>query len=348
MSVIVAAAPATSGRRSVARASLVKAPSAATKNALVARKSLQGASIVNHRSARRAGLARQQAVVKAAVGTGKGDLEMVTLKDGDDYAEIYTFGGVCTSYVKDGKDVLYVRPDAKFDKSKPISGGIPHCWPQFGPGAMQVHGFARNVQWELTSSDDTSCVMTLTPSDYTKEMWPYEFKVTQTITLKDGSLTAAMAITNTDDKDFEFTGSFHTYFACDNISDVKINGLGGLTVFDRLTETESTASGAIMIDGPVDSVYSGDIKSPLSVDVGAGRIVSIGFEGWPDAVVWSPWTDMDCYQEFVCVENGACSPVKVAPGATWNGSMTLSTNAPDPIDKMCEDDPAADECRVFD
>ena len=28
--------------------------------------------------------------------------------------------------------VLYVRPDAKFDKSKGISGGIPHCFPQAG------------------------------------------------------------------------------------------------------------------------------------------------------------------------------------------------------------------------
>jgi D-hexose-6-phosphate mutarotase len=59
----------------------------------------------------------------------------VTLKGTDgSVAEIYPFGGVVTSWVKDGRDVLYVRPDAKFDKSKPISGGIPHCWPQFGPG----------------------------------------------------------------------------------------------------------------------------------------------------------------------------------------------------------------------
>ena len=63
-----------------------------------------------------------------------GDVQ-VTLKGTDgSVAEIYPFGGVVTSWVKDGRDVLYVRPDAKFDKSKPISGGIPHCWPQFGPG----------------------------------------------------------------------------------------------------------------------------------------------------------------------------------------------------------------------
>jgi glucose-6-phosphate 1-epimerase len=39
--------------------------------------------------------------------------------------------------------VLFVRPDAVFDRTKPISGGIPLCFPQFGPGKMQQHGFAR-------------------------------------------------------------------------------------------------------------------------------------------------------------------------------------------------------------
>ncbi len=42
-----------------------------------------------------------------------------------------------------------MRPDAVFDKSKPISGGVPHCFPQFGPGEMQQHGFARNLDWEV-------------------------------------------------------------------------------------------------------------------------------------------------------------------------------------------------------
>lgn len=64
-------------------------------------------------------------------------LLQVVLKGSDgSIAEVYTFGGVVTSWVKDGRDVLYVRPDAVFDKSKPISGGIPHCWPQFGPGTQ--------------------------------------------------------------------------------------------------------------------------------------------------------------------------------------------------------------------
>ncbi len=31
---------------------------------------------------------------------------------------------------RSGDEVLYVRPDAVFNKSKPISGGLPHCFPQ--------------------------------------------------------------------------------------------------------------------------------------------------------------------------------------------------------------------------
>lgn len=52
-----------------------------------------------------------------------------SLKPGS--AQIYLFGAVVTSWKQpSGDEVLYVRPDAKFDKSKPISGGIPFCFPQ--------------------------------------------------------------------------------------------------------------------------------------------------------------------------------------------------------------------------
>lgn len=51
-----------------------------------------------------------------------------------------------------GDEVLYMRPDAVFDRSKPIAGGIPVCFPQFGPGPILQHGFARISDWEVCSS----------------------------------------------------------------------------------------------------------------------------------------------------------------------------------------------------
>ena len=38
--------------------------------------------------------------------------------------------------------------DKHGDPSFPYTGGVPICWPQFGPGDIQQHGFARNCKWE--------------------------------------------------------------------------------------------------------------------------------------------------------------------------------------------------------
>jgi glucose-6-phosphate 1-epimerase len=69
----------------------------------------------------------------AGLMTNDGGLEYIKLVHPDSGAssEIYLFGGVVTSF-KDGEGVEFiaVRPDAKMDGSKPISGGLSHCWPQ--------------------------------------------------------------------------------------------------------------------------------------------------------------------------------------------------------------------------
>ena len=269
---------------------------------------------------------RAASSVEEFAGTGDLPAVRLTAKNGDT-ATAYLFGGVVTSFVKSGRDVLYVRPDAVFDKSKPISGGLPHCWPQFGPGDIQVHGFARNVDWALTDKkegDAPSITMTLLPSEYTKAMWDKDFKVTQTITLEDGALTATMKVTNPGSEPFSFTGSFHTYFAA-KIDEVAVTGMEGCESLDRLANEKGSVDGAVTISGPVDSVYY-DVPKDITLAVGGGDAVTVsGSGGWKDAVVWSPWTDMEaCYKEFVCVENAACAePVVVEAGGEWEATTVL-------------------------
>jgi galactose mutarotase-like enzyme len=56
---------------------------------------------------------------------------------------------------------------------------------------MQQHGFARNVLWEVASTsadqqpdDRDPCVeFVLKPSEYSKKMFPFKFKVVYTVTL---------------------------------------------------------------------------------------------------------------------------------------------------------------------
>jgi D-hexose-6-phosphate mutarotase len=72
------------------------------------------------------------------------------------HATVFLFGADVTSYVDaSGTEWLAVRPDSKMDGSKPISGGLSHCFPQFGPGSIQQHGFARNLNWAVHSLSES-------------------------------------------------------------------------------------------------------------------------------------------------------------------------------------------------
>lgn len=67
-------------------------------------------------------------------------LEFVRLvSENGSSAEVYLYGGVVTSYKDaEGTEFIAVRPDAKMDGSKPISGGLSHCWPQVSLGIIIV------------------------------------------------------------------------------------------------------------------------------------------------------------------------------------------------------------------
>ena len=244
-----------------------------------------------------------------------------------------------------GEDLLYVRPDAKFDKSKPISGGIPHCFPQFGPGEMQQHGFARNLDWEVTSTsadvnpdDPEPCVeLVLRESEYTRAMFDYAFTAAMSITLKADQLVCEMRVVNNDEKTFDFTAALHSYFAA-NVGDVAVEGLGGLSYLDKTVDAnnpptcELAEDGKLTITKETDSVFLG---APDEVTLRTGRKsdVSIVQQGWGDAVVWNPWEEKsrrmgdfgdDEFDKMVCVEAGAIQPpIRLAPGETWQAAQLL-------------------------
>ena len=158
-------------------------------------------------------------------------------------AEVVLHGGVVTSFKQaSGDEVLYVRPDAVFDRSKPISGGIPHCFPQFGPGAMQQHGFARNLDWGVAAASadaqpderDPEVQLVLEDSDYTRAMWPHAFKVAYSVALHGELLRTDMRVVNTGDAPFSFTAALHSYFEVAHIERARVRGLKGLEYLDKV------------------------------------------------------------------------------------------------------------------
>ena len=246
--------------------------------------------------------------------------------------EVYLYGANVLSWCQPrGDEILYVRPDAKFDKSKAISGGIPVCFPQFGPGALRQHGFARDSDWGVasTSADDNpddpdpSIELMLEDNESTIAEWPHKFKVVYTITLHRDVLQTEFRVFNTGDGDFDVTAALHSYFEVAGIRNAHVAGLEALPFLDKIPNPSdpverAQAGDVIEFKGPTDSVYK-NAPQEVVLSVGTGAGIQIQNEGWTDAVVWNPWTEMpECYDSFACVENAvAVTPVVVPPGGSW-------------------------------
>ena len=287
---------------------------------------------------------------------GEGGLPkcVLTHKNGSS-AEVYLFGANVTSWcLPSGDDVLYVRPDAVFDKSKPISGGIPLCFPRFGPSdEMQQHGFARNLDWSVISSSadpnpddpEPSVLLMLKDNEYTRGMWDCAFQATYEVTLRRDKLRVEFAVLNPEqdkkgrgnDDAVSFTAALHTYVEVTDAgatSKVFVTGLEGKSYIDKAIDVanpqpnkakEPLSFGAEI--GLFDRVFLNTEPETL-LHVGTGAAVAVeNTAGWTDTVVWNPHETLpgDMWKQFVCVESAVVStPVTLEPTKVWKAETNLS------------------------
>jgi glucose-6-phosphate 1-epimerase len=93
---------------------------------------------------------------------------------------------------------LYMSPKAKYGAGDAIRGGIPICFPQFGPrGDLPQHGFCRKSNdWVLEAggSENTAVYKLCATEGTRKSAWPHEFECFYTVSLlDDGSLETGTA-----------------------------------------------------------------------------------------------------------------------------------------------------------
>jgi glucose-6-phosphate 1-epimerase len=270
--------------------------------------------------------------------TSESGLEYVQLVHPDTGAtsQVYLYGGVVTSYCdQDGTEFIAVRPDAVMDGSKPISGGLSHCFPQFGPGEIQQHGFARNVAWTVDTISDDSVTLSLTPNDYTKAIWDAAFRCTFTVTLEADQLATKLVVDNTGSEPWSFQAALHSYFTVSALDALEITGsfkdkefLNKLAGSDGAGEMQTETRDTITITEEYDRVYTG-VADPVLKDSGTGKALAVlNTAGWEDTVLWNPYGNEKMgYNNFVCVESVKFDAVTLEGGASWVGDMALKPSA---------------------
>lgn len=257
-------------------------------------------------------------------------------------ARVALYGAELLEWIPtDRAPVLYLSPQAVFREGTSIRGGVPVCWPWFGPhesdAGLPAHGFVRIRFWNLVeaSEDKTGVRLKFSLQDdaETRRLWPHAFRLMLDLQIG-AELSVSLQMENTGDAPFTITGALHTYLAVGDIRRTTIEGLDGAEYLDTVGPRQvRRQTGNIAFDREVDRIYHASTEVRVK-DAALGRVLAVQGTGSQCTVVWNPWIakaasladipDED-YLRFVCVEtaNAWQDCITLAPGGTHQLASTV-------------------------
>jgi len=282
---------------------------------------------------------------------GEGGLVMAEVSNAHGTARIALQGAHLMTWQPHGEEpVIWLSKFAKFAPGKSIRGGVPICWPWFGPHAtdskLPGHGFARTVMWDVLETKElqdggTFIRCGLVETEATRAQWPHsscaeiEFSIGKTLRIN-------LVTRNLGTQPFVLGEALHTYFHISDVGQMNIRGLEGCDYMDKAggaSELKKQLDG-IRIESEVDRVYLNTTSDCLIKDRGLKRVIRIAKQGSSSTVVWNPWTEKadkmgdfgpEGFRGMVCVEsaNALDNVVTVEPGATHHLAVLYSVEAMD-------------------
>jgi glucose-6-phosphate 1-epimerase len=240
-----------------------------------------------------------------------------------------------------GSPVLWLSEHAVYAAGQAIRGGIPICWPWFGPHPTDAtkpsHGFARTRMWQVEAASGApggASVLRLGLSDdeETRALWPFAFSLQLTVTLST-RLRVELSIHNPGDELFTYTGALHSYFTIGDIGAITIHGLENTPYIDQVDQRHrKIQTGPIAISEETDRVYLGTGATCTIEDQALGRQIEAAKSGSRSTVVWNPWVDKsrsladfgdDEYHRMVCVETANAFDDQVTVPAGGGHKMSV-------------------------
>jgi len=258
-------------------------------------------------------------------------------------AVIYLQGAHVASWAPAGADdVLWVSARSAFAPGAPIRGGVPLCYPWFGPHPTDsdapLHGFARTALWALERAEEHDGGVTLTFALDTSSIPGAAVDTRLRYTVSVGAeLGLALQVTNAGPDPIVAQEAFHTYLAAGDVRRVSLRGLESATSLDRLTgEPLPAPGGPVTLRGETDRLFAQPGTIHVEDPAGA-RSVTVRADGSANAVVWNPGPAKaaampdfgdDEWTAMLCVEtcNVADGSVSLAPGASHAMAATLSVS----------------------
>jgi len=264
-----------------------------------------------------------------------GDLAVIRVESALATASVMLQGAQVIGYQPRGeRPLIWLSSRSRYVAGKSVRGGVPICWPWFGPHAtdpaLPAHGFARTVKWDLrqalTLPDGRVRLEFDLPQDAAmRAQWPYPSSVRVTITIG-RELEVSLATHNVGSESFRLGQALHTYFQVTDVRRISIRGLDGCAYLDKVDgSARRQQQGPVTFTQETDRIYLDTGGACEILDPSTDRSLLITATGSRSTVVWNPWIEKaekmgdfeaDGYLRMVCVEsaNAADDTVNLAPG----------------------------------
>ncbi len=244
-------------------------------------------------------------------------------------ANISELGGQLTSFVDKNNDQwIWLSDSAVRDGSKAIRGGVPLCWPWFGPykGAsmpqlsmpqpsLPQHGYARLAPWKLITIDENEeqvsvrfqadfSNLDISPEQHLETGIQALLSCTLFIEYQfSDSLVINLHTENSSNIAIKMTQAIHTYFNLPTVSELAVQGLCNVEYYDQLLSQNFVSDTPLDIDRALDRIYnkgsSGKHKN-IDTDDNQVKIVNkqsnealftISGNNHDSVVIWNPWQE---------------------------------------------------------
>lgn len=278
--------------------------------------------------------------------TTPGGLQRLCVVNESAVATLYLQGAHLTSFRPHGQDdLLWVSDAETYQPGQAIRGGIPVCWPWFGPhpdGApYPSHGLVRTALWNWEVVRDDAKISQLRlwlETGGTDSGFAHRARVELVVTVA-ASLTLRLITTNLGDRPFTLSQALHSYLPITSPDNVRLTGLTGYPYLDKLTGTRQPWPEPFAVDQEIDRIVL-DEGQPVMLDEPGQVRRFIGREGSRSLVVWNPWIaksrtlssfNDDDYRSMLCLEaaNAADDSRQLQPSEQHSLTTELGLATPD-------------------
>src|SRR5262249_47709039 len=210
---------------------------------------------------------RPMVAIDGVVGEdGPGGLPFLKIETDRCRARLTWYGAQLCEWTPAGQSaVLFMSPRAVFATGTAIRGGVPICFPWFGPhpndATKPAHGFARTHAWQVAGvtrdpTGDVRVVLRLAADAETRALWSASFAVSLTLSLG-AALEVRAEVEKAGDEPIVYELALHSYLAVGDVEAVRIRGLERARFVDKVDggKEKSAGSEPLAIAGETDRVF---------------------------------------------------------------------------------------------